>query len=109
MFEKIDKLQSEVDDLLDLCADAGGVADLEAFALEDQKQQRLGTMILQMQDGVLERRYVHRFEQWLLCDRRALRYYIDFQQLSAALYCHYNKSRFTRMLDRIKGALSVLS
>ncbi len=92
MFRKIDQLQSDVDDLLGLCAEAGGVVDLEALGPEAKKQERQGAMILQMQDGVLEQRYVHRFEQWLLCDEQALRYYIDFQRGWQAVSCrrHYD-------------------
>ena len=107
MFQKIDKLQSEVDELLGLCAEAGGVDDLSILGPQAKKQLRLGTMVLQMQDGDLEPRYVRRLEKWLNCDEQALRYYVDFQDITAMLSCHFNKSKFRAMLDCIRDCLPV--
>lgn len=109
MLRKVEKLQSEVDGLLNLCAEAGGIADHEVFGPEAKKQERLGVLILKMQDGDLEQRYIRRFEKWLRCDEQALCYYIDFQSISAMLYSHYNKSKFSRMLDFLKDCLPVRS
>ncbi len=107
MLGKIDKLQSEVDDLLGLCAEAGGVDDPSVLGLQENKQLRLGVMILKMQDGDLEPRYVQRLGKWLGCDEQALRYYVDFQGITAMLSCHFNKSKFRTMLDFIKECLPV--
>ena len=105
MHDEIDKLQQEVDELVDLCADSGAGDLMEEYSPtdEEKKYERLGVMILKMQDGVLEKRYFLRMEKWLLADSEALRYYVDFQQLSAVLYDHFNKSRFRKVLDFIKG------
>jgi len=58
----------------------------------------LGTMLLKLQDGELEDRYLLRLEKWLLCDEAAMRYYIDFQSLNAMLSMHFNPDRFSRDL-----------
>lgn len=107
MFRKVDKLKSEVDGLLNLCQEAGGVADEDVFGPEAKKQERLGVMILKIQEGELEQRYMRRLGKWLQCDEQALRYYVDFQRISAMLHFHYNKNKFSRMLDFIKDCLPV--
>jgi hypothetical protein len=106
--KKIDKLQREVDQLFEVCAEAGSDELLEDYAptAEEKKYQRLGIMALQLQDGVLEQRYFLRMEKWLRTDPSALQYYVDFQNISAMLYAQYSKSRFTKVLDFIKGCFS---
>ncbi|MEN6308712.1 MAG: hypothetical protein ABFD91_13275 [Anaerohalosphaeraceae bacterium] len=51
---------------------------------------RLGQLILRMQDGDLEKRYIHRLEKWLMADPEALNYYVQFSWLCAAMYLLYN-------------------
>ncbi|MCF7954525.1 MAG: hypothetical protein K9M75_01870 [Phycisphaerae bacterium] len=60
---------------------------------QDLESQRLGVMILKMQDGLLEQRYVSRLGKWLSTDENALRYYIEFNQLSAMLSSIYSKKQ----------------
>jgi hypothetical protein len=94
---QIEKLQKMVNNLLGLCSESGAdaVLDEQLSTLEDTKNERLGIMLLKMQDGALEQRYVLRLEKWLMCDKKALRYYVDFQSLTAMLSMHFNPDRFT--------------
>jgi len=100
MLHQIEKLQKMVNNLLGLCADGEGdaVQDGLPASPQEKKYERLGIMILKAQDGELERRYLLRMEKWLLSDPHALRYYIDFQNLSAMLHVHFNPSRFRNSL-----------
>jgi hypothetical protein len=109
MFKKIEKLQKMVNNLLGLCAESGADVMLEEYpvTIEDKKNERLGVMLLKLQDGDLEERYQHRMEKWLACDPNALRYYVDFQQLSALLYLHFNPNRFRALMPCEMNATSV--
>jgi len=60
---------------------------------QDLEYQRLAEMILKMQDGLLEQRYVLRLGKWILSDEKALKYYIEFNQLSAMLRQIYGKNQ----------------
>lgn len=103
MYRTIDKLQKMVNSLLGLCREGGIETHEEDIpSPEYHKYDPLGIMILKMQDGVLEKRYLLRMEKWLLCDPGALQYYIDFQLLTALLQEHFNKSRFEKIADSIK-------
>jgi len=98
MFKKIGKLQKMVNSLLGLCADSRAdevFGDLRQTP-EDTKRERLGVLILKIQDGVLEERDLRRMEKWLSSDPQTLRYYVDFQFLTAALYFHFNPERFSK-------------
>lgn len=97
MFHQIEKLQNVVNNLLGLLSTDGAdtVQDALPANPEEKKYERLGVMILKAQDGELERRHVLRMEKWLLSDPQALRYYVDFQSLSAMLYLHFNPERFS--------------
>lgn len=101
MFRQVEKLQKAVNNLLGLCTEAGDKAVQKDGDLspEDSRHERLGVMLLQVQDGVLEERYFRRMEKWLLCDEAAMRYYIDFQSLTAMLQMHFNENKFGKMLD----------
>ena len=69
---------------------AGG----QGLNTKDEKDKlRLGEMILKLQDGELEERYFLRMQKWLMCDERALRYYVDFMGVCAGLYLTFNKMR----------------
>lgn len=105
MLRKIDKLQADVDDLLDLCAEAGG--EFEPTGRRTIRQQRLYVMGLKMQDGNLCSRHIHRFGKWLSCDRQALADYVEFQQLTVLLYEYYNPGRFRKFLNFMKSCLTV--
>ena len=102
MLRQIEKLQKMVNHMLGLCADSGAdvVCEDAALSPEEKKYERLGIMILQAQDGVLEPRYALRMQKWLLCDEKALRYYVDFQSLTAMLDLHFNPDRFSSNLIR---------
>ena len=97
---QIEKLQKMVNNLLGIFADRGADTVLDDYALdpEAKAQERLGVMLSKAQDGMLEERYYLRMEKWLLCDESALRYYVDFQSLSAMLSMHFNPDRFRRNL-----------
>ena len=96
IYRQIEKLQKVVNGLLGLCGGAGDKAESEAVDLPRiSRQEQLGIMILKAQDGVLEDRYLRRMEKWLLCDQVAMRYYVDFQSLSAMLSMHFNPDQFT--------------
>ncbi len=102
MFRKIDKLQSEIDGMVNLCAEAGAINNEESTTAEDKKHERLGVMILKAQDGVLEKRYFLRMQKWLSCDQNALEYYVEFQNLTTLLHQHFNKNWLHRILDFLK-------
>ena len=63
------------------------------------KYSRLGQLILRLQDGDLEKRYVLRFEKWLLTDRDALEYYVDFTNICAGLHCMLSKKSEQSLLN----------
>lgn len=83
--KEIQLFQSQIDELNDLCGEVLSISEEG-----DSHKERLGVMILKMQDEVLEPRYVRRLEKWLLSDPKALEYYIDFALLSANLYLHFH-------------------
>ncbi len=94
---QIEKLQKMVNNLLGLCAGGRTEAALKDTDLfpQDSRYERLGIMLLKAHDGALEDRYFLRMEKWLLCDEAALRYYVDFQSLTAMLSMHFNPDRFS--------------
>ena len=53
-----------------------------------------------MQDGMLEQRYASRLGKWISSDEKALKYYIEFNQLSAMLRQTYGKNQ-TRMTEEL--------
>ena len=86
--KKTDDIQSEP-----------SIPQTEKKSRRDLEYQRLGEMILKMQDGHLEQRYISRLGKWLSCDELALRYYVEFNQLSAMLRIFYgNKQKTTEEL-----------
>ncbi|MEN8127665.1 MAG: hypothetical protein ABFR90_07650 [Planctomycetota bacterium] len=109
MLRQIEKLQRIVNNLLGLCADSGTDAVLDDLPpdSEAKKYERLGVMLLQVQDGVLEERYLRRMEKWLLCDKAALRHYVDFQTLTVLLQMHFNPARFRAHLPGQMSSLNV--
>ena len=101
LHRQIDKLQKVVNDLLGFCAGDKTEAALEKVDLSppDSQHEQLGIMLLKLQDGALEDRYLLRMEKWLLCDEAAMRYYVDFQSLTAMLHFHFNENKLGKMLD----------
>ena len=96
IYRQIEKLQKVVNTLLGLCGIDADKAESEAVDLPRiSRQEQLGIMILKAQDGVLEERYQRRMEKWLLCDQAAMRYYVDFQSLTAMLSMHFHPERLT--------------
>lgn len=100
---QIEKLQNIVNNLLGLCATSSdeAVAPHDDLSPEESRHERLGIMLLKAQDGVLEDRYMMRMEKWILCDEAALRYYVDFQNLTALLHTYFKPNRFSP--DQIFG------
>lgn len=82
--DKIDSFQLQIDELNELCAEV-----LSAPQECKSWNERLGMMILKLQDGTLEKRYALRLEKWLLSDPEAFEYYIDFTNLTAELHMHF--------------------
>lgn len=82
---KIESFKTQIDSLIDVVKDAFA----KSPELPDSAKKRLGVMILKMQDGVLEAKYVNRLGKWLCADRQALKYYVEFQNLSALLRMYY--------------------
>jgi hypothetical protein len=60
---------------------------------QDLEYQRLVVMILKMQDGLLEQRHVSRLGKWVSSDEKALKCYVEFNQLSAMLRQRYGKNQ----------------
>ncbi len=82
---EIQSFQSQIDELNELCSEVLSVPEEQAVW-----QERLGVMVLKLQDGRLEKRYARRLEKWLLADPGALDYYLDFTALTADLHFHFH-------------------
>lgn len=83
MEDKIDALRAQIDELNSL-VDEPLDDEFEQDRVSD-KYLRLGQLILRMQDGDLERRYVLRLEKWLMSDQDAMNYYVEFSEICAGL------------------------
>lgn len=103
MLNKIDKIQKELDELIHLCFEAGGAESPEEPL---DKFSKLGYLILRLQDGELDEHYSQLLEQWLLSDREALNYYLEFQQLNALLYSYFHPERADQLLEKMKDEMS---
>lgn len=82
--KEIESIQSQIDELNRLLAEA-----TEPTHPPLKRLDRLGILLLKLQDGELEGKFVHRLEKWLRADSEALRYYVDFMMLCAMLRCHF--------------------
>ena len=99
MFEDINNIQSEINDLNRLCDETLRTPDLQPPAdLKTRRMERLGILILKLLDGILERRFILRLEKWLLADADARQYYVEFIQLTALLHHYYHPERFKTTL-----------
>ena len=83
--EEVKSLQSQIQQLNELCSDALTPADQHA-----SRTERLGILLLRLQDGDLAKRYFLRLEKWLLADSQALEFYVEFMNLSAMLHFHFH-------------------
>ena len=66
----------------------------DSFAGEDSyyvRYEKLGALILRLQDGELEKKYLMRLEKWMLADIDAVRYYVEFTNLCGMLRMFYGK------------------
>ncbi len=72
----------------------------EKRSRQDFEYERLSEMILKLQDGHLEQRYVSRLGKWLSCDEKALKYYVEFNQLLAMLRLFYSNKQ-KNMIEEI--------
>lgn len=116
MSDHCDSLKKQIDELNRLCDDMSEDAHLtrldddgdfvetnqSANDPEEIKRIRLGQLILRLQDDDLEPKFVRRLEQWLLADRFALNYYVEFSWLCAELHCLFNPGRFAGTLEAVK-------
>ena len=102
MLKKIEKIQKIVDCLLGYLTQ-GGLEEPQLHSpetLSEEQRQSLGEAILQAHDGVLSPRLMLEMSRVLLHDERALRYYVDFQNLTVLLGEHFNPGRFTSRLRK---------
>lgn len=82
--KEIESIQSQIDELNHLLAEA-----TEPVYSPLKRLERLGILLLKLQDGELEGKFVHRLEKWLRADPEALTYYVDFMMLCAVLRCYF--------------------
>lgn len=94
--EEIEHLKSQIDDLNDLLSEV-----VEPDSVQSRRRERLGILLLKMQDGQLDQRSVGRLEKWLLSDPEVLEYYIDFMTLCALLRCHFHPDLAEKMLPAL--------
>lgn len=97
--KEIQSFQQQIDELNDLCSEA--VSDSRHV----RRNERLGVMILKMQDDRLEKRYVMRLEKWLLSDPEALDFYVDFAQLTAILQLHFHPEICSKIPASVGGSV----
>ncbi|HOK66774.1 MAG TPA: hypothetical protein PK054_08820 [Anaerohalosphaeraceae bacterium] len=83
--EKLQSIQSQIDELNNLLSEV-----IEPVPPPSPRLERLGILLLKLQDGVLEDRFVRRLEKWLKADPEAMDYYLDFMMLAALLRLHFH-------------------
>lgn len=91
--EEIDKMQSDIDQMLNLCE--------EVTQAPQAEYEELGMLILRAQDGELDETGFQQLEKRLTKDKKALAYYTDFQWLTAVMYEQFGNHRLGRMIDAI--------
>lgn len=83
--EKLRSIQSQVDELNRLLAEV-----IESAPPPSSRLERLGILLLKLQDDQLEDKLIRRLEKWLQADSEALEYYLEFMMLSALLRFHFH-------------------
>lgn len=83
--EKLQSIQSQIDELNNLLSEV-----IEPVPPPSPRLERLGILLLKLQDGQLEDRFVRRLEKWLRADPEAMEYYLEFMMLSALLHLHFH-------------------
>lgn len=83
--ENLQSIQSQIDELNRLLEEV-----IEPISLPSERLERLGILLLKLQDGQLEGKFVHRLEKWLRADPEALEYYLEFMMLSTLLRFHFH-------------------
>ena len=101
IYQKIELIRTKINDLTGMINRSVAVDELpdtsESCGKDCQNQdftpthqQRLGIMILKLQDDQLQQKYLSRLENWLLADPQALNFYVEFTQLTAGLQCMHS-------------------
>ena len=93
--EEIDKMQSDINQLLDLCAETNQPAGTD--------NQELGELILMAQDDDLDEKGYKLLEKRLTEDNESLEYYVDFQWLTVMLAEEYGNRLVLKMVDTISA------
>ena len=109
VFRQIEKVQKTVNYLLGLCTRnqfEETQPDEPPLSSEEKKHLRLGIMILKAQDGLLEQRCMLRLGKWLQCDDEALRFYLEFQTMTALLYLHFNENKIAQRMNSLNVPVS---
>lgn len=98
MLRQIEKLQKMVNNLLGLCREAGAGAKIDEIPYDTshRKHEKLGVLILKLQDGVSSKRSNKKLQNWIACDEEARLYYIDFIKLTILLQMHFQPGKFTQ-------------
>jgi hypothetical protein len=104
MHEKIDEIQRQVDELIGLCAEAGADPK-DDILLRRDRSERLGYLILKLQDGQFKEHQLRSLERRLLRHADAMQYYVEFQMLTALLREYYHPERQERILEKMKEAM----
>jgi hypothetical protein len=68
------------------------IAELFGTESEHDEFEELGELIVRFQDGVIDPKQFNRLQEWLLSDKKALEYYVDYTWLYAGLNILLNKN-----------------
>ena len=100
MFRKrIDTLQGQIDHLNQLIDETTQMHnERKPKALSERKHQRLGVMLLKLQDGELSRRGFERLEKWIVTDPAIRDYYINFMDLCGLLRMYYRPVELEKLI-----------
>lgn len=83
--KNLEHVKSQIDELNKLCDEV-----VPRASEEDRRKERLGVLLLRLQENDLEPRFIRRLEKWLLADHESLNYYVDFMSLTALLHLHFH-------------------
>ena len=85
---KIEHITGKIKDMVN-------IIDTPDKPLTASQQQKLGIMILKLQDHELEQTQFSRLQEWIINDRRALRFFVEFAQISESLRGMFTKKQAT--------------